>query len=585
MKNENAPQDDNKFKAVKEAVKIEDYATKEINIQHQKQLGNGNIHGCCPVHGGQNISGFSIDVDKQIATCWTKGCIRSADVIELCAAYENLEKVEAVNRLIELFNLDIEPFNLNKKKQASNKEINKINEIMDKKAEEYFKANGIDQTILKNEINELTEVANDFAKARDKVKIKWIHFEIVGAKYPKEVPLPTAENLKLLLKHYGIEVFYNMMTKRREIVIPDTSLSRDNYDNASFGQIVNLCSQHKLKMNDSKINSYLTLIADNNRKHPAKEFLEGSHKVWDGKSRLQELYDTLTHTNDYSKELKELLIRKWLISCVAAVCSEDGLKSEGVLVLQGDQGLGKTYWFRGLVPEKEWFKEGSMLDPNNRDSIYKNITNWIVELGELESTLKKDIFSLKAFITNDLDEIRLPYERMPSRFIRQTSYCATVNSAEFLKDETGNRRFWVITCDEIDSFYKIDLHQLWGEVVDLYKKGESWCLTKEERQLLETNNKKYSVKGVLETMIQNIYEWETELRINKSASDIANDLDNKYGSTAIGKALKSLGIEQIRDGKGRRYYPVPPLKSISFKGWEEVAFTAENKSQNIKRIK
>ena len=108
---------------------------------------------------------------------------------------------------------------------------------------------------------------------------------------------------------------------------------------------------------------------------------------------------------------------------IAAVnAAINGKASHGVLTLQGDQGLGKGRWIKALV-DPEWVCEGRTIDVQNRDTIWQIIRYWICEIGELGSTFRKsDIDALKAFITRDTDEIRLPYAATNTEFQRRTVF-------------------------------------------------------------------------------------------------------------------------------------------------------------------
>ena len=85
-----------------------------------------------------------------------------------------------------------------------------------------------------------------------------------------------------------------------------------------------------------------------------------------------------------------------------------------------------------------YVKTGLELDPSDKDKVYQCIKYWVCELGELDSTFKRDLAKLKAFITEQTDEFRRPYGLVPIKYPRKTSFYATVNNEEFLKDECEN---------------------------------------------------------------------------------------------------------------------------------------------------
>ena len=165
--------------------------------------------------------------------------------------------------------------------------------------------------------------------------------------------------------------------------------------------------------------------------------------------------------------------------------------ADGVLVIQGDQGSGKTLFCRTLAMKSDWFAEGVSIDLDNKDSIIQGTGVWIAELGELDSTLKREQSALKAFLTASKDTYRQPYAQTVVSKPRRTSFCATVNPKEFLNDETGSRRYWVVQPMHIDveALKRLDeawLRQLWAQVYYnlLLPNPQGFRLTDEEREEL-----------------------------------------------------------------------------------------------------
>lgn len=160
---------------------------------------------------------------------------------------------------------------------------------------------------------------------------------------------------------------------------------------------------------------------------------------------IRMLCDALIARQDFNPKIKEMLIRKWLLNTANIPFNNGNTNIEGVLTLQGKQGIGKTRLIRKIIPM--YVKTGLELDPSDKDKVYQCIKYWVCELGELDATFKRDLSKLKAFITEQVDEFRRPYGLAPISYPRKTSFYATVNNEEFLKDETGNRRYWVIPVD------------------------------------------------------------------------------------------------------------------------------------------
>lgn len=319
--------------------------------------------------------------------------------------------------------------------------------------------------------------------------------------------VPSIENLKVLLDILKIEIRYNVISKEVELLIPQSRYSIDNSYNASLAHIASKLKQGGMSTDFHR--EYLLLLADENQYNPVEQWI--TRKRWDGSSRLQEFYDTV-ETKPEHKATKEALMFRWLVGAVASACSPNGIDSAGILVLQGGEGLGKTWWVKKLVPIEEMpnlIRDGGSIDPHDKDSVEQAIAYWIVELGELDATFKKsEIAALKAFITRDHDIFRKAFAARPSRFPRRTVFVASVNPWHFLVDESGNRRFWTIECEKVDSYHTIDMQQLWREVYDKWKDGDTWRLnTNEKEELKEINSAHLPADPIMEHIAQK-FNWD-----------------------------------------------------------------------------
>ena len=209
---------------------------------------------------------------------------------------------------------------------------------------------------------------------------------------------------------------------------------------------VNIYSVGIHKLLSKTVYDILYLIASENHYHPVLELLDQNE--WDNQYRFEDICNILGIDNDFYKTL----FKKWAIQTIALLYSSKNnpISAQGVLVLQGAQGLGKTEFFRHLAIDNAFFKGGATIDMSNKDSLISATRVWICELGELDSTTKKMQSALKGFLTEHTDSYREPYGRTEKICIRKTSFCGTVNPQQFLHDETGNRRYWIIHVDSID---------------------------------------------------------------------------------------------------------------------------------------
>ena len=380
---------------------------------------------------------------------------------------------------------------------------------------------------------------------------------------PDGAPQQTIENVRTVLENEGVHVRYNCINKREEILIPKMTWSMDNVGEASLAHVRSLCHRYDVKTNYLK--SMITAIADGNIYNPVVTWV--TSKPWDGVSRLQDFYDTLVETpGAITKDAKHLMMRKWLIQTVAAAFAPDGVMGRGVLTLMGRQYLGKTRWLLSLAPaDLGVISVGKNLNVHDKDSLMQVLGCWIAELGELDATFKKsDISALKAFLTQVIDEIRRPYAALTSRQVRRTSFFATVNDPEFLTDQTGNTRFWVIPVDAVLSDHDVDMQQLWAEVLELWVGGEVHWMTQGEMVELGLHNEQFEQGDPIIELVTDGLNWSSfspERFKWMSASEVLRWLGmanpSKRDATVAANAILKLNGKNKKRSNSTRYLAVP----------------------------
>ena len=365
--------------------------------------------------------------------------------------------------------------------------------------------------------------------------------------------LNTKDNIGGVLKVHDVDVRYNVIKKKLEIDIPNMEFIADMHEEASLIEIEDRCIN--MGIPHTKVRDYLKVLA--REYNPVKEWIDS--EPWDGTDRLPTFMDSLT--TEESAQLKEMLLKKWLISCVAAAYEKNGVELEGILVLQGAQGLGKTLWFKRLCDyNKGWLLEGATLNPSDKDSVKRAVSHWIVELGEIESTFKKsDIDQLKAFVTAKTDELRLPYDRAFTTYQRRTAFYASVNAREFLTDTSGNRRFWVLAVRDINVNHGVNMQQLWAQVKDtMYVPGQkNWFLSPDERELLHDSNEAYRTQSSVEDLILEHVNFDSEyakpVQMTKLLRDLGIKSPRMPDFKEASRVLHERGIEPRRSN-GKKIY-------------------------------
>lgn len=216
---------------------------------------------------------------------------------------------------------------------------------------------------------------------------------------------------------------------------------------------------------DKDLGTGLRLAAHNNAFHPVREVLESF--THDGKARAESLFIRWLGCPDtpYYREAARL----FLIAAVARIY-EPGTKFDYVPVLWGAQGVRKSTFIRILA--LNWFGELTARFDDEQALAGQMAGCWIMELAELASMAKAQVEDVKVFISALVTKVRLAYDRRVTTFPRQCVFMGSTNTLDFLKDETGNRRFWPIQVmvDSIDTeAFAAEVPQLWAEALKLYR--------------------------------------------------------------------------------------------------------------------
>lgn len=385
----------------------------------------------------------------------------------------------------------------------------------------------------------------------------------------KGKPLATIENLNEVLTRLDVIVRYNVISKEEEILIPRVGFSMDNRQNASLSWLLSECA--KFKMPVDRVPDFVTYLADQNQYNPVAQWI--TSRPWDGQDHLSQLIATVKAKNEDKDPrvmaMKTAFMTRWMISAAAAAFRPNGVSAHGVLVFQGAQYIGKTKWFKTLVPDTLGvLKDGMLLRPDDRDSVMKCVSNWLVELGEIDATFRKsDVAALKSFLTSDRDVLRRAYARKESAYARRTIFFASVNPKNYLHDETGNRRYWTIECESLDHDHTVDMQQCWAQVYEqLYLPGESWFLTPEELDALNTHNEEFTVIDPIEDLITNSLDWSATISEwiwrtpTEALMAVGKQNPTKADSTKAGMIIRKLNGGLMKRGKNTRLLHVPPQK-------------------------
>ncbi len=220
----------------------------------------------------------------------------------------------------------------------------------------------------------------------------------------------------------------------------------------------------------------LLSVACENRFNPVQDYLNGL--TWDGIQRI----DTwlIEHAGAHDKPFVRIVGRKFLVAAIARAM-RPGCKVDTMLVLEGPQGIGKSQVLQALA--EPWVLE-ELSDMKSKDCKQEIQGQWLVEVSELSALKRAEIEIVKAFIAKQVDVFRPSYGRFAKAHPRQCVLVGTTNAAGYLRDHTGNRRFWPVKCSTADlEALRQVRDQLWAEAVTAYQNGERWWLADQEATL------------------------------------------------------------------------------------------------------
>ncbi|KVL84976.1 VapE domain-containing protein [Burkholderia stagnalis] len=296
--------------------------------------------------------------------------------------------------------------------------------------------------------------------------------------------------------------------------------------------------------------SAVLLVADATHFHDVREYLNGLE--WDGVERVRAMPSTYLHVDD--SEYVQLAFMKWMIAAVARVV-EPGCKVDNVLILEGRQGWRKSTALKVLAG-KQWFTD-TPIQIGNKDTYAVMAGKWIIELAELDSLNKTDSSAAKSFFATETDRFRNFYGKRATDVHRQCVFAGSVNFDAYLKDESGNRRYWPLRCGglvDIDGIARVR-DQLWAEAVHLYREGVVWHVTEAERPLFEVEQAERYEGDVYEDVIGKQLEYAARTTMEEILRDVLKLDSSKWTlpeQRRIGKALKSLGWVRKRESTGSR---------------------------------
>ena len=282
-----------------------------------------------------------------------------------------------------------------------------------------------------------------------------------------------------------------------------------------------------------KVADALSLAARDQKINKVKDYLDAL--AWDGEKRLDTLLSVYLGAEDtaYSRAV----IRKSLAAAVARIY-EPGKKYDYMPILSGPQGIGKSTFFRILG--RNWYSD-SLNTFEGKEAAEMIQGTWINELGELNGLSKSETNAVKQFLSKTEDIYREPYGRRTVNFPRKCVFFGTTNDSEFLRDKTGNRRFWPVDVGLYTPKKSVfddlpeEVDQIWAEAITVYRLGEPLYMRGEEdrlaREAQESHEERSEKEGAIIEFISRLLpkDW-SKWSLNQRRTYLSNEFGSKEGS-------------------------------------------------------
>lgn len=362
----------------------------------------------------------------------------------------------------------------------------------------------------------------------------------------KIAPLPA--NVRIALLRLGVDLSYDTFSRRPYIVGPDDMPRRLLDDDGVRAIYFSVIERWGFRPPKDFFFDCIYNEALKNSFHPVHNYL--AQLEWDGVRRVEGWLAHYAAADDdaYTRAVGTVL----LVAGVRRI-RHPGAKFDEMVVLESEQGLEKSTALATLAVRPEWFSDSLPLNADEKIAIEVLSGHWIVEAAELKGMRKGEIEHLKAFLSRQADEARLAYDRMRTEVPRQCIIVGTTNANEYLRDVTGNRRFWPVRVKRFDiDALERDRDQLWAEASVLEAQGMSIRLDRklwadaekaQERRMIED-----PWVGVIEKALGVFKAGKILVADMWEIVNVPIGMRSQEHNARLGESMRSLGWER---GKAR----------------------------------
>ncbi len=368
---------------------------------------------------------------------------------------------------------------------------------------------------------------------------------------------PSASNLDLILSHdhrwSGVLAWDEFDQKITKLQIPpfdgaDTGEWTDA-DDTRTAIWMDRC--YHIRVSSNLVAETVRVVAERHKYHPVRDYLNSL--TWDGLIRLKTWLIKYLGADDgpFIRSIGQC----FMIGAVSRIFSP-GCKFDNVMILEGDQGIGKSTALAVLA--NPWFSD-TPFDLGSKDAFLAMRGKWIIEIGELDTFSRAENSRAKQFFASRVDTYRAPYGRHTSDIPRQCVFVGTANPDQYLKDETGNRRYWPVLSHKVNlDRLRRDRDQLWAEAVSLLQSGEPAWLD-HRLDYVQAEQEARFMRDSWEDVIQTWLIGKLEITISEvmtGALEIPVGKHTRTDQMRVAAVVKRLGWRRIKANRpdGTRYW-------------------------------
>jgi predicted P-loop ATPase len=383
----------------------------------------------------------------------------------------------------------------------------------------------------------------------------------------REAPAKTElkQAFNLIKSRWGSRLAWNEMQKQVELDGKKMPLDRIK---------LRICREFDLELGKEDCTDIIVELAMENSYNPVVKYLDSldvlAKTAFLSVSPTEFLDGLASRYFGTTDPLHSLLLKRTLIAAVVRAY-EPGEKVDTICILQGLQGAKKSTFWKELAG-KVFFTD-DISSGTEKDEIMKLSKYWMLEYAEFESAYrKKEVSTLKAFLSRTTDSIRLPYGKDLQDIPRPSIFVGTTNKTEFLHDPTGERRYWVIPVKvkKIDlNLLKKERDAIWAAAVQAYRNGELWYLEGEEEDMLKGATELYQASDAWEVPISNYLEGREHVTINGVLTECLQfDLNRiqKADEIRVAEILRRLQWDKYPNQRridGQRVYLWKPMAVLT----------------------